>query len=122
MKISKLFLFGIILLAIVTVSCNKKRNNLINSWKTTEVEAKMPLSDSAKNEILTKGKLTFTKDGHVNGFLESDIDKGSYALTKKGKNLVIKDQTGTPYPFECKITDDQLILDSEDMKITLVKK
>ncbi|HTG67465.1 MAG TPA: hypothetical protein VL859_13910 [Flavobacterium sp.] len=121
MKKSVFLTYGIAL-AILLIACNNKRNDLVDSWKVTGVEAKKPLSDSAKNEILAKGTLTFTKDGHVNGFLESDIDKGSYALTKKGKNLVIKDQTGTPYPFECKITDDQLILDSEDMKITLVKK
>lgn len=103
------------------VSCNKKRNNLINSWKTTEVEAKMPLSDSAKNEILTNGKLTFTKDGHVNGFFQSEINNGTYALTKKGKILIIKDETGTPYPCESTITEDKLILDSKEMKITLTK-
>lgn len=121
MKKSKLFILGIILLAVLIVSCNKKRNNLINSWKTTEVEAKMPLSDSAKNEILTKGKLTFTKDGHVNGFFQSEINDGTYALTKKGKSLVIKDENGTPYPCESTITEDKLILDSKEMKITLTK-
>lgn len=121
MKKSVLFICGIAL-AILLAACNTKRNDLINSWKITEVEAKKPLSDSAKNEILANGTLTFTKDGRVSGFLESEVGDGSYALTKKGKNLVIKDENGTPYPFESKITEDQLILESKDMKITLVKK
>lgn len=122
MKKSVFFTYGMLFVILLLMACNQKRNDLVDSWKITELEAKKPLSDSVKNEIIAKGTLTFTKDGHVNGFLESEINDGSYALTKKGKNLVIKDETGTPYPFECKITDDQLILDSKDMKITLVKK
>lgn len=122
MKKSIFFTYGIALVVLLLAACNKKRNDLVDSWKITEIEAKKPISDSVKNEILAKGTLTFTKDGRVSGFLESEIDEGSYALTKKGKNLVIKDETGTPYPFECNITDDQLILDSKDMKITFIKK
>ncbi len=122
MKKPKFFIFGVVLFAIVMVSCNQKRNDLVNSWKTTEVEAKTPHSDSVKNDILTNGTLTFTKDGHVSGFLESEINDGTYALTKKGKNLIIKDETGTPYLFESTITEDKLILDSKEMKITFIKK
>ncbi|GGF07033.1 hypothetical protein GCM10011518_15390 [Flavobacterium limi] len=102
------------------VSCSG-RNKLVNSWKITAVEAKIPLSDSAKTAILTNGMLTFTKDGHVTGFLQREITDGTYALTKGGKSLVIKDETGTPYPCESTITDDKLILDSKEMKITLDK-
>lgn len=120
MKKSRLFIFGITLAAIVLFSC-KGRNKLINSWKITTVEAKMALSDSAKNVILKQGKLTFTEDGHVNGYLEGDITNGTYALTKGGKSLVIKDETGTPYPYESTITSDELILDSKEMKLTLKK-
>ncbi|HJR99361.1 MAG TPA: hypothetical protein VJ780_00385 [Flavobacterium sp.] len=115
-------IYGILVLVVLMVACSNKRNDLVDSWKVTKVEAKKPISDSEKNEILANGNLTFTKDGHVNGVLERDINDGTYALTKKGKNLVIKDETGTPHPFECEITDEQLILDGEDMKITLVKK
>lgn len=122
MKKSKLFIFGVLLSAIVLVSCSQKRNDLVNSWKVTEIEAKTPHMDSVKNDILTNGNLTFTKDGHVSGTLETDINDGTYALTKKGTNLVIKDETGTPYPFESTITDDKLILDSKEMKLTLIKK
>jgi hypothetical protein len=121
MKKSKLFIFGVALLAVLMISCHKGRNKLVNSWKITAVEAKMPLSDSAKNVILTQGTLTFTKDGHVTGYLQREITDGTYALTKGGKSLVIKDETGTPYPCESTITDDQLILDSKEMKITLSK-
>ncbi|MEO8535807.1 MAG: hypothetical protein ABI441_18770 [Flavobacterium sp.] len=120
MKKSKLFIFGIMLAAIVLFSC-KGRNKLIHSWKITAVEAKMPLSDSAKNVILKQGTLTFTEDGHVTGYLQSEITNGTYALTKGGKSLVIKDETGTPYPCESTITTDQLILDSKEMKLTLKK-
>lgn len=120
MKKSNLFIYGIVLLAVLMVSCNG-RNKLVNSWKITAVEAKMPLSDSAKTEILANGKLTFTKDGHVTGFLQSEITDGTYALTKGGKSLVIKDETGTPYPCESTITGDKLILESKEMKITLDK-
>jgi len=122
MKKSKLFIFGVLLSAIVLVSCSQKRNDLVNSWKVTEIEAKTPHMDSVKNDILTNGNLTFTKDGHVSGTLETDINDGTYALTKKGTNLVIKDETGTPYPFESTITDDKLVLDSKEMKLTLIKK
>lgn len=121
MKKSILFSCGILLFAVLMVSCHKGRNKLINSWKITAVEAKMPLSDSAKTAILTNGMLTFTKDGHVTGFLQREITDGTYALTKGGKSLVIKDETGTPYPCESTITDDKLILESREMKITLDK-
>ncbi len=121
MKKSNLFIYGIIIVAVLMVSCHKGRNKLINSWKITEVEAKMPMSDSVKNEILTNGMLTFTKDGHVTGFLQREITDGTFALTKGGKSLVIKDETGTPYPCESTITNDKLILDSKEMKITLDK-
>lgn len=121
MKKSKLFIFGIALLAVLMVSCHKGRNKLVNSWKITAVDPKMPLSDSLKNVILTKGNLTFTEDGHVTGYLQNEITSGTFALTKGGKSLVIKDETGTPYPCESTITDDQLILDSKEMRITLKK-
>lgn len=120
MKKSNLFIFGIALLAVLIISC-KGRNKLVNSWKITAVEAKMPLSDSLKSEILANGTLTFTQDGHVTGYLQREITDGTYALTKGGKSLVIKDETGTPYPCESTITDDELILDSKEMKITLKK-
>lgn len=122
MKKSKLFIFGVLLSAVLIMSCNNKRNDLVDSWKITAVEAKTPHVDSVKNDILANGNLTFTKDGHVTGHIETDINDGTYALTKKGKSLVIKDETGTPFPFESTITDDQIILDSEEMKITLTKK
>jgi hypothetical protein len=121
MKKSKLFILGIALLTLFMISCHNKRNKLVNSWKITAVEPKMPLSDSAKNAILKNGMLTFTEDGHVTGYLQSEITDGTYALTKKGKSLIIKDETGTPYPCESTITDDQLILDSREMKLTLKK-
>ncbi len=120
MKKSNLFIFGIALLAVLIISC-KGRNKLVSSWKITSVEAKTPISDSLKNEILANGTLTFTKDGHVTGFLQREITDGTYALTNGGKKLVIKDETGTPYPCESTITDDKLILDSKEMKITLDK-
>ena len=121
MKKFKLFIFGIVLLAVLMVSCHKGRNKLVNSWKITAVEPKMPLSDSLKNVILTQGQLTFTEDGHVTGYLQREITDGTFALTKGGKSLVIKDETGTPYPCESTITDEELILDSKEMKITLKK-
>ncbi|MBS7253893.1 hypothetical protein [Flavobacterium branchiicola] len=122
MKKSKLFIFGVLLSAVLIISCNKaKRNELVNSWKVTEVEAKTPLSDSAKNVIIENGTLTFTQDGHVTGYLLREITDGTYALTKKGKSLVIKDETGTPWPCESTITDDQLILDTKEVKLTLKK-
>ena len=121
MKKSKLFIFGIVLLAVLMVSCHKGRNKLVNSWKITAVEPKMPLSDSLKNVILTQGQLTFTEDGHVTGYLQREITDGTFALTKGGKSLVIKDETGTPYPCESTITDEELILDRKEMKITLKK-
>jgi len=121
MKKSKLFILGITLLTVFMISCHNKRDKLVNSWKITAVEPKMPLSDSAKTAILTNGMLTFTEDGHVTGYLQREITDGTYALTKKGTSLVIKDETGTPYPCESTITDDQLILDSREMKITLKK-
>ena len=123
MKKSILHTLGLTtIVALILFSCHGKRNDLVDSWKITNVEAKTTLSDSIKNEILTKGTLTFTKDGHVDGFLEGEINNGTFALTKKGKNLTIKDETGTPYPYDCMITDDQIVLENEDMKITLVKK
>ncbi|CAA9201976.1 hypothetical protein ACHRVW_09885 [Flavobacterium collinsii] len=121
MKKSKLLIFGIALLTVLMVSCHKSRNKLVNSWKITAVDPKTPLSDSLKNVIITQGTLTFTEDGHVTGFLTQEINDGTYALTKGGKNLVIKDETGTPYPCESTITEEQLILDSKEMKITLKK-
>ncbi|MBK0368352.1 hypothetical protein [Flavobacterium agrisoli] len=122
MKKSKLLLFGIAFLVLSMISCHKGRNKLVNSWKVTAVEAKTPMPDSIKNEILEKGNLTFTKDGYVSGFLKREISQGTFVLTKGGKSLVINDETGTPYPCESTITNDQLILESDDMKLTLDKK
>lgn len=107
--------------AVLLISCAKGRNKLVNSWKVTSVEAKMPLSDSLKAVILSDGTLTFTEDGHVTGFLMSEITNGTYALTKGGKSLVIKDEVGTPYPCESTITSDELILDTKEMKLKLKK-
>jgi len=121
MKKFKLFI-GILLLTVFIISCYQKRNDLIDSWKITEVEAKTPHVDSVKDDIIANGKLTFTKDGHVTGHIETDINDGTYALTKKGKSLVIKDDNGTPFPFESDITDDKVILESTEMKLTLVKQ
>lgn len=121
MKKSNLFIYGILLFAVLMVSCYQKRDNLVGSWKITAVEEKLPLSDSAKSIILAKGTLTFTEDGHVTGFLQRDITDGTYALTKGGKSLVIKDETGTPYPCESNITKDKVVLESREMKITLDK-
>ena len=121
MKKSKLFIFAIALATVLMISCSKGRNTLIDSWKITAVEPKIPISDSLKAVILTDGTLTFTKDGHVTGFLTRKITNGTYALTKGGKSLVIKDETGTPYPCESTISSDELILDSKEMKITLKK-
>ncbi|QSW89069.1 MULTISPECIES: hypothetical protein [Flavobacterium] len=121
MKNSKLFIFGVALAAVLIISCSKGRNKLINSWKITDVEAKMPLSDSLKQVILRDGTLTFTEDGHVTGFLTQEITNGTYALTKGGKSLVIKDEVGTPYPCESTITNDELILDTKEMKLKLKK-
>ena len=117
MKKSKLFIFGVALLAVIMISCHKGRNKLVNAWKVTEVEAKLPLSDSAKNVILTNGMLTFTEDGHVTGYFLRPITDGTYALTKGGKSLVIKDETGTPFPCESTITDDQLILVAKEARL-----
>lgn len=121
MKNSKLFVFGLMLLAIVVVSCHKGRGKLVNSWKVTAVEAKAGISDSLKTQILENGTLTFTKDGHVTGFLRREIVEGSFVLTEGGKHLVIKDETGTPYSCESTITEDQLVLDDDQVKITLDK-
>ncbi|MDR7371592.1 hypothetical protein [Flavobacterium aquidurense] len=117
MKKSKLFIFGVALLAVIMISCHKGRNKLVNAWKVTEVEANLPLSDSAKNVILTNGMLTFTEDGHVTGYFLRPITDGTYALTKGGKSLVIKDETGTPFPCESTITDDQLILVAKEARL-----
>lgn len=122
MKKLKLFVFGVTSLAMLLISCGQKRNELVDTWKIINVEAKTPHSDSIKNDILTNGTLTFTKDGHVTGFLENEINDGTYALTKQGKSLVIKDETGTPYAYESTITDNQLVLDSKEIKFTLNKK
>lgn len=122
MKKSKLFILGIALLTLFMISCHSKRNKLVNSWKITAVETnKVALSDSAKHVILTSGNLTFTEDGHVTGFLLQPITNGTYALTKGGKSLVIKDETGTPFPSESTITDDELVLKLKEVKITLKK-
>ncbi len=121
MRKSNLFILGITLLAVLMISCHKGRNKLVNSWKITTVEPKIALSDSLKNVILTNGTLTFTEDGHVTGYLQNEINNGTFVLSNGGKSLVIKDETGTPYPCQSTITDDQLILDSKEMKITLKK-
>lgn len=122
MKKPKLFLLGILLLALLIVSCGQKRNKLVDSWKITEVEAKVPMTDSVKSDILEKGILTFTDDGHVNGHLERDFADGIYTLTKKGKLLTIKDETGTPFSFESTIEGDKIVLEDERMVLTLLKK
>jgi hypothetical protein len=122
MKKSTLIIFGFALLSILMISCHKGRNKLVDSWKVTSVEAtKKPLSDSIKNVILSKGNLTFTKDGYVNGYLDVEF-KGTYILTKGGKNLVLKDEVGTPYPYASTIEEDKLVLDGNEMKLTLAKK
>ncbi|KAF2080904.1 hypothetical protein DMA14_12095 [Flavobacterium sharifuzzamanii] len=120
MKNSKLFTL-VIAIAVVIVSCHLKRDKLVNSWKVTAVEPKESVSDSTKNAILANGMLTFTEDGHVTGYLLREITDGTYALTQKGKKLVIKDEVGTPYECVSTITDDQLILDTKEAKLTFSK-
>jgi hypothetical protein len=120
MKKSTLFIFGFVFLSLLMISCQKERNKLVNSWKVTNVEAKKRLSDSIKNVILSKGNLKFSKDGKVTGFLDVELN-GTYALNKGGKNLIIKDEVGTPYPFTSTIDKEQLVLDGEDMTLTLDK-
>lgn len=121
MKKSILFVSGVLLVALLMVSCNK-RNKLADAWKIAKVEAKTPVSDSVKNDIMTKGFLTFTKEGLVSGHLERDFTDGVYILADKGKSLIIKDETGTPFSYESTIGSDELILETSEMKITLVKK
>lgn len=121
MKKSTLIIFAFALLSISMISCHKGRNTLVNSWKVTNVEVKKPLTDSIKNVILSKGNLTFTKDGKVTGYLDSELN-GTFALYKAGKSLIIKDEVGTPYPFASTIEEDKLILDGEEMKLILDKK
>lgn len=121
MKKSKLFIFGVALLTIVMISCHKGRNRLINSWKITNVEAKIGLSPEEKNTILTNGTLTFTEDGHVTGYLLHEINDGSFVLSEGGKKLVIKDENGTPYVCDSEISEDKLTLDTKEMKLTLTK-
>ncbi len=121
MKNSKLFIPVIAIAVVLMVSCHSKRDKLVKSWKVTAVEAKMPLSDSAKSAVLANGTLTFTEDGHVTGYLLREITEGTFALTKKGTNLVIKDEVGTPYVCESTITDDKLILDTKEAKLTFNK-
>ncbi len=122
MKNSKLFTLVIaIAVVVLIVSCHRKRDKLVNSWKVTAVEPKETVSDSTKNAILTNGMLTFTEDGHVTGYLLREITDGTYALTEKGKKLVIKDEVGTPYVCESTITDDKLILDTKEAKLTFDK-
>ncbi|WP_366186792.1 hypothetical protein [Flavobacterium ovatum] len=120
MKKSKLFVLGVVLLAVLMVSCHKDRKKLIDTWKVSEVIVKTQLSDSLKNDILTRGLLTFTKDGLVEGHLQRDFTDGIYILTEKGTSLTIKDHTGTPFTYESTITDDKIILEDDDLKLTLL--
>ena len=121
MRNSKLFTLVIAIAVVLMVSCHSKRDKLVNSWKVSAVEPKIEMNDSTKNAILTNGTLTFTEDGHVTGYLLREITDGTYALTKKGTSLVIKDEVGTPYPCVSTITEDKLILDAKEAKITLDK-
>lgn len=122
MKKSKLYLFGVVLLAVLMISCGKKRSNLADTWIVSEVVGKTPMSDSIKNDIMTNGLLTFTKDGLVSGHLEREFNGGIYILAEKGKSLTMKDETGTPFTYESTITSDKIILENEDMKLTLLPK
>lgn len=119
----KVFLstFGLALLSILFLSFNKNRDNLVGNWKVTKVEPKISISEKTKNEMVAHGSLTFTEDGHVMGYLIDEIHKGTFALTKKGKSLVIKEDTRTPYPCESTITENKLILENKQIKITLKK-
>ena len=121
MKNSKLFTLVIAIAVVFMVSCHQKRDKLVNSWKVSAVEPKETVSDSTKNAILTNGMLTFTEDGHVTGYLLREITDGTYALTNKGTSLIIKDEVGTPYVCESTITEDQLILDTKEAKLTFSK-
>lgn len=121
MKNSKLFTLLIAIAVVIMVSCHRKRDKLVNSWKVTAVEAKKSLSDSAKTEILANGTLTFTEDGHVTGYLLREITEGTYALSEKGQKLIIRDEVGTAYVCKSTITDDKLTLDTDEAKLTLDK-
>lgn len=121
MKKAFLSTFCLALLSIVFLSFNKHRDNLVGNWKVIKVEPKISISETTKNEMIAHGSLTFTEDGHLTGYLLQEIHNGTFALTKKGKKLVIKEDTRTPYPCESTITEDKLVLDNEKVKITLVK-
>lgn len=121
MKNSKLVTLLFAVAVVLMVSCHGKRDRLVNSWKVSAVEPKTSINDSTKNAILTNGMLTFTEDGHVTGYLLREITDGTYALSQKGKKLIIKDEVGTPYVCESTITEDQLILDTKEAKLTFSK-
>lgn len=121
MKNSKLVTLLFAVAVVLMISCHGKRDRLVNSWKVSAVEPKTSINDSTKNAILTNGMLTFTEDGHVTGYLLREITDGTYALSQKGKKLVIKDEVGTPYVCESTITEDQLILDTKEAKLTFKK-
>lgn len=122
MKKFKTLLFGLALVSVLMISCNKKRNKLENSWRVTEVVAKAPMTDSIKNDILAKGVLTFSDKGKVDGHLERDFVDGIYQLQDKGKSVTIKDATGTPFTFVSTIEEDQLVLENDDIKFVFAKK
>ncbi|OMQ08949.1 lipocalin family protein [[Flexibacter] sp. ATCC 35103] len=121
MKKPFLYTFSLALLSLMFLSFNKNRDNLVGSWKITKVEPKTAVSQTAKNDILSHGSLTFTDDGFVRGRILQDINNGTFALTKKGKSLVIKEDTGTPYNCQSIINEDELVLDTKQMTVTLTK-
>ena len=121
MKKAFLSTIGIALLSIVFLSFNKNRDNLVGNWKVIKAEPKISISQTAVNDMTAHGTLTFTEDGYVMGYLFNEINKGTFALTKKGKKLVVKEDVGTPYPCKSTISEDQLILENKQIKITLEK-
>lgn len=121
MKKAFLCTFAITFLSIALLSFNKNRENLVGNWKVIKAESKISISQRALNDMIAHGSLTFTDDGFVMGYLFNEINKGTFALTKNGKNLVIKEDVGTPYQCESTITEDQLIVENKQIKITLEK-
>lgn len=73
------------------LSFNKNSENLVGSWEITKVETKIAVPQTAQNDILSHGSLTFTDGGFVRGRILQNINNGTFALSETGKNLVLKE-------------------------------
>jgi hypothetical protein len=113
------------LMVFVFSSCgNNHQKQIARTWQVTDIETSTELADSTKTQMMEGSQLSFTSDGHYTSQGGIGADQGTYTLDKDGKNLSTVSEAGrsnSVYEIK-KLTDDELVLNSNGNTVTCTAK